>query len=363
MDRESVKDLFLLTADNFTPLARTPWAGKDIGDSFKPGHQGLLVGEAWEFSCDPELPSRILHKGKAGWTLGQLIKAFPAETLSKEQLAKTGSSCELLVKLINAKSPLSLQVHPEDKDTHLAEGECGKPESWLVLSAKKGAGLYLGFSQKMTKKELAALLRAGKDIKPFLQFVPVKAGDFFEIKPGVPHAIGDGVTLLEPQRIKEGQSGKTYRLWDWQRLYDDAGHLDMENGSPRPLHIEAGLKLIDPQTQVGEGFVDSLRVTPKIEKVGNSKVSVYPANDYYQVICLSMPKENAHKLVIERGYASLIPLKGGFMPEGHLAEKGFVPKGQPCFLPASLGELSFKTLKEDLYMAVIVPQGAQFSFY
>ena len=85
----------------------------------------------------------------------------------------------------------------------------------------RSCGLYIGFDNAISKEKLESLLRDGDKAKATLKFVEVKAGDYFEIEPGVTHAIGPGVTLLEPQRIIKGQSGKTYRLWDWGRKYDE----------------------------------------------------------------------------------------------------------------------------------------------
>ena len=136
----------LLAADNFTPLERTPWAGDKIGKNFKSnlvsGASGKLIGESWEFSCDPAFPSRLADSDVY---LGDLVKQYPVECLGARSQGEAGF-CEVLVKLLNANKPLSLQVHPDDDDPVLKDHECGKPESWLVLDAEPGAGIYLGFS-------------------------------------------------------------------------------------------------------------------------------------------------------------------------------------------------------------------------
>ena len=195
----------LLRPDNFLPLARTPWAGSTIAAKYKsdlvPESAGKKIGEAWEFSCDPSFPSKLKDYPV---TLSELFLARAPEIFGP---ANSDKRCELLVKLINASDPLSVQVHPRDDDPDLKSNECGKPESWYVLDAEPGAGIYLGFSRKMSRDELRQGLLSGNS-RELLQFVAVKPGDYFEIEPGVAHCVGPGVTLLEPQRVVEGLSGK-----------------------------------------------------------------------------------------------------------------------------------------------------------
>ena len=293
--------------------------------------QGMsrFIGESWEFSCDPDFPSRIHGSTQ---TLIDLFQEYPMETLGS-----TGEdhTCKILVKLLNAASPLSLQVHPADDDSDLQENECGKPESWLIIKAEPGAGLYLGFSEGISKDELRKRLQSGEDCRDLLKFVEVKPGDYFEIEPGTPHAIGGGVTLLEPQRSLTGQSGKTYRLWDWGRRYYQDGRLAEEgDGSPRELHLDEGLKLVNPNTQVGDAFVDSTRRSPISHSLANGiDVCEYPPNCDYQVCKIKMPPKSDLRLTISEGYGVFIPLQGPFEFVGE--EKTIeCLAGQPAFIPA-----------------------------
>ena len=330
----SLESPILLSANRFTPLKRTPWAGKNIGILFKkdivPGADGKLIGESWEFSCDPEFPSYI-----AGTeiSLSQLVADHPEQILSPKLAASSASSCEILVKLLNASSPLSLQVHPEDENDSLKGNECGKPESWLVVHSEPGAGLYIGFSEKMSRERLKDVLLDGSKAKDYLQFVEVAPGDYFEIEPGVPHAIGPGVTLLEPQRILFGKSGKTYRLWDWGRKYDDKGREDPD-GKPRELHVDEALNLVDPQHQVGEEFVRSTMRKPSVNKVGQHTVRIFPENPYYQVQTCEISSGTSLKLSIDHGYGFFLTLKGELEIGGKSDSKS-LPVGQPALLPYS----------------------------
>ena len=226
-----------------------------------------------------------------------------------------------------------MQVHPKDGDAALKANECGKPESWLVVHAEPGSGLYIGFSKKTPADRLEKALVEGSEAKSLLQFVEVQAGDYFEIEPGVPHAIGPGVTLLEPQRILFGQSGKTYRMWDWGRRYDAQGKEDPK-GQGRELHLKDALVLVDSETQVGEEFVASTRRKAELSHVGASTLSTFPKNPYYQVHQLDVIESSVHSLNIESGYGVLTILGGEFTLSGKSSSQ-VAKRGQTVLLPHS----------------------------
>lgn len=332
-----------LAADNFTPLSRTPWAGADLGRRYKshvPGAAGARIGESWEFSCDPAFPSRVMATGAS---LQELIDAHRVEALSAQQ-----RHCDVLVKLLNAQEPLSLQVHPRDDDSYLTADECGKPESWLVLAAEPGAGIYLGFSRAHSKGELRAALQQGDAAKELLHFETVQPGDYFELEPGVPHAIGPGVTLLEPQRVRAGKTGKTFRMWDWGRVVD---------GRPRELHVAQSLRLVDPRTQVGPAFVASLKKPAHclVDRV-DLKVMAYAPNDYYQTFWVRAVAPASFQWSIRDGYGALVMLAG------ELETHGIVLKGgEPAFLPAAAMPLRSHAAAATEF-AVIIPSGASLAF-
>ncbi len=350
----ALKEPQLLSQDNFTPLARTPWGGTVISRLYKneilPNITGEKIGEAWEFSCDPQFPSRLMSTGD---TLLSVVEAYPDLVLSPHATKK---SCELLVKLLNAAEPLSLQVHPRDGDSNLTAQECGKPESWYVLACEPGAGLYLGFSEAVEKETLRhALLNPDPAMmQRLLQFVPVAPGDYFEIEPGVVHAIGGGVTLLEPQRIVQGMSGKTYRLWDWGRRYNAKGELDMVAGTARELHIEASLKIIDSTTQVGMPYVNTLRRTPKITSYPSGVVAkLFPKNPYYQLCVLDFQAGATITVSIAGGYGAVTCLSGDINIKN-------VPllKGQSALLPFAASPLVIAAPARAAQVALLVPDSA-----
>jgi len=229
----------LLQPDNFTPPARTPWGGRRITEGLK-RDAGLdvrgAVGEAWELSVEPDFPSRVVD----GPTLDAVLRSDPALLGAEAALGSTA----LLVKLVDAADDLSVQIHPADADPLLAVDESGKPEAWYIIDADPGAGLYLGFRDGVSRQDVETALDEDGDVDMLMSFVPVSSGDVFLIEPGTAHSIGKGVLLLEPQRVSPGKRGLTYRYWDWNRRYDEAGRLD-PSGHPRALHRERALAVTD----------------------------------------------------------------------------------------------------------------------
>lgn len=345
----------ILSPDRFTPLSRTPWAGDRIvalyKEQFLKAGQSRLVGESWEFSCDPEFPSRVEANG---WLLSRLIEAAPEKSLGPGR----GKACEILVKLINPAEPLSLQVHPADGDPSLRPNESGKPESWLVVDAKPGSGLYLGFSEKISRATIQESLSEPGLAAKLLQFIEVRKGDFFEVAPGVPHSIGPGVVILEPQQVHFGKSGKTYRLWDWGRKYDNAGHVDMKLGKPRELHVEEALRIIQTETQVGTRFADTLRRYPTKKTFGAGLVvETFPPNGYYCVSCARGDVNASCELGISGGYGALIMLSGVVKARGRRGKIVELLKGQPSLLPYESMPLEL-TWTEQSEFVVITPADA-----
>ncbi len=185
------------------------------------------IAECWELSFRDEGPS-IIDSGK---NKGKLLK----DVASKEDIGFLASSFPffpMLVKLIDAKDNLSIQVHPSDEYALKHENSYGKTEMWYIIEAEKNASLYIGFNDNVSKEEIVnriaenTLIEALNDIK-------VKPGECYFIPSGTPHAIGKGITLLEVQQ----NSNLTYRLYDYGRIGKD--------GKSRELHIEKALKVMD----------------------------------------------------------------------------------------------------------------------
>jgi mannose-6-phosphate isomerase len=175
----------------------------------------------------------VVENGKLkGHTLKELISDYKADFLGEKIQSKFGSEFPLLIKYIDAKTELSVQLHPNDELAKKRHNSFGKTEMWYIMQADNNAEINVGFNKSITKKEYLDHLAAGK-IAELLNFEKVQKGDSFFINTGKVHAIGAGVLLAEIQQ----SSDITYRIYDWNRM-------DSE-GNPRELHTEQALDAID----------------------------------------------------------------------------------------------------------------------
>lgn len=185
------------------------WGGTALRDRFGKGADLPVVAESWELSTHPDGLTRLAGDGR---TLREAV----------------GGDLPILVKLIDAQKPLSVQVHPDDEYAMRAAGQRGKTELWHVLDAAPGAFLYLGLKRPVTRPELERAIGDGT-VEALLNKVPVHPGESYYIPAGTLHAIGPGCLIYEVQE----SSNLTYRVYDYGRL--DA------RGKPRPLHIADAL--------------------------------------------------------------------------------------------------------------------------
>ncbi|MFO0682406.1 MAG: type I phosphomannose isomerase catalytic subunit [Sandaracinus sp.] len=333
-----MQDRPLLTRpDNFTPLARTPWAGHYLADVLKRGvaTAGEPVGESWEVSFGPELPSQIEGEPR---TLAEVASEGGARFLGRE--ATRGSSA-LLVKLLDTAEPLSVQIHPSDADPLLAHDESGKPEAWYVVRAERGAAIHLGLSDEATLDRLRASIENGEDASRWLTRVPVEAGDFFVVPAGTPHAVGAGITLVEPQRVLPGRRGVTYRYWDWNRRYGEDGR-PSPDGQPRALHLPRALAVTRWDAPRGAAFLSRVRArvhvdldTPtELARVCGPGARLHSAELDVGVLAgsgpLDLPRvEAVQAWTVLEGVVRLVG--DGFRLE--------IPRGRSAVVPAAVGKI------------------------
>lgn len=204
---------------------------------------------------EPDFPS-VTQEGRL---LADLLASEPLFMLGWE--ADCGRiATALLVKLLDAGDDLSIQIHPDDDYAGLGPGEAGKAEAWYVVERRPGAGIYFGIRPGVTEPEMRTALESGADLSRLLHFVPVEPGDLFVVEPGIPHSLGKGVTLVEPQYVAPGSRGVTYRYWDWNRLYDADGRLQPKEGRPRALHVEDALAVTDWTGAAGDRLLRDCRL-------------------------------------------------------------------------------------------------------
>ena len=208
--------------------AMTPWGSDALKRVYGREIPEEVTGEALEVSAVPGLESRTPE----GETLPELMVRYGT--------ALTGEGYEkefpLLLKLLAAKTPLSVQVHPDDAYARVHEnGKLGKTEAWVILQAEEGAELLYGIREGVTREELAKALESGEDVEPLIARRKVQPGDVLYMPAGMVHAIGGGILLYEIQQ----SSDVTYRLWDYNRTND--------KGEKRPLHIRQSLDVVRPE--------------------------------------------------------------------------------------------------------------------
>lgn len=234
------------------------WGGDRLGKDWPYQIPGDDTGECWAVSAHPSGDCTIKNGTFAGQTLSSLWDNH-RELFGNIQ----GDRFPLLVKIIDAKADLSIQVHPDDIYANIHEnGSLGKTESWYILDATEDAGLVVGHNAR-TEEELKDMIHNAK-WNEFIREVPISAGDFIQIDPGTVHAIKGGIMLLETQQ----NSDITYRVYDYDRL---------SNGKPRELHVEKSIDVIT---------VPAKSVEECISKVDNSitnRPNLLISNQYYRV--------------------------------------------------------------------------------
>lgn len=286
------------------------WGGTKLHEEFGYDVKGDDIGECWGVAAH-ENGDCIIREGRyAGEKLSHLWKKVP-ELFGNVDIDRF----PLLVKIIDAKSDLSIQVHPDDAYAKVNEhGSFGKTECWYVLDCPKDASLVIGHNAK-SKEELADMIHEGR-WNDLIREVPVKKGDFIQIDPGTVHAIKGGITVLETQQ----NSDITYRVYDYDRLSD---------GKPRQLHVEQSIDVITvPAKDIKESVIAATSV-PKntLQELISCK--------YYTVFKIDVDGE----MIFEQQYPFLMVS----IVEGNgIVNSQIVKKGDHFILPAGYGAVEMQ---------------------
>lgn len=207
------------------------WGGNRINDDFGKNIDMSPLAESWECSAHKDGVSYVASGLFCGLSLDELLMLHP-EFLGTHASRLADGKLPIIVKLIDAKNDLSVQVHPDDEYALKNEDSLGKTEMWYVLSAKKNSELIYGFKRNVSPEQVRQAIEDG-DIVDYLNKVPVSKDDVFFIEPGTVHAIGAGILVAEIQE----SSNITYRLYDYDRID--------KNGKKRELHIEKALNVLN----------------------------------------------------------------------------------------------------------------------
>lgn len=275
-----------------------------------------VTAEAWVMSAHKDGESVVANGELCGKTFTEALACF-------ENAVGTNSadgSFPILIKLIDAASDLSVQVHPDDEYALANENSLGKTEMWYIVDAAEGASLVYGFKNDVTKDEFRKAIDENT-LTDILRFVPVKKGDAFFIEAGTVHAIGKGLLIAEIQQ----SSNVTYRVYDYGRVGAD--------GKPRALHIDKAVE-VSTLTKGEDAKVEA----PK--KIEGGEVKSLASCKYFKVeeLCLD-------------GKAELLADKTSFVAtlitEGEATlkcgdESYGLKKGASVFFPADLGRFTLE---------------------
>lgn len=295
------------------------WGGTKLKTEYGKKAELDIVAESWELSTHKDGPSVIANGKHAGKTLADYIKAEGKTVLGTH--TPTEEELSILIKFIDARDNLSVQVHPDDAYALIHEGDFGKTEMWYVLDCEEGAQLVYGFTKDITKEDFRNYIETNT-LSEVLNYVDVKKGDVFFIQAGTLHAIGKGIQIAEIQQ----SSNVTYRVYDYGRIGVD--------GKPRDLHIEKAIEV----TKLAKA--DAPRTAYTFEsKEGYSQAQLAHCK-YFSVDTLKVT-DKATLTADETSYHCIVVLEGAATICSK-EESLQVIKGETVFIPAGSGEYSIK---------------------
>lgn len=297
-------------------FSERPWGGRrlaaDLGKALPEGERP--IGESWELSDHPNGRSTIVGGPFNGQRLGDVLRAHPAEMIGRPT---SPDRYPLLVKFLDCREDLSIQVHPDD-DRARARGDRGKTECWYVMEADAGAEVIFGLKPGVTIDQLRAAA-ADKTIDQCVARRPVERGSFLYVRAGTVHALLGGTLVAEIQQ----SSDTTYRLWDWNRQ------------PARELHIEESLAVIQTEDPTIAPFT-----LPDVGVVPGPTVLV--DNEFFRVTALDLYPGRPTDFPPGLMGSGLIVL--GVEGEATLTRPGRVEptglrRGDTLFIPAAAGTM------------------------
>lgn len=270
------------------------------------------IGESWEVSAVPSSTSIVSNGVFKGRDLISVISEYPEAILGKAVNERYQGKLPLLVKFIDAKQDLSIQVHPNDEMAQREHGKMGKSEMWYVIRADEGAHLYAGFKTEISPEEYERRVADGSIVEVLADH-SVKAGDVFYLPAGRVHAICGGILLAEVQQ----SSDVTYRIYDYNRPGMD--------GKPRELHTELAARALDYHVEENyrTDYIDSTNRATQIIDTPYFDVRVMEISKpfhrdlrKYDSFIISMCIEGSckisvrstgYEILLRQGHSTLIP--------------------------------------------------------
>ncbi len=310
----------------FNPILKEPlWGGTKLKTLFNKPIETDITGESWEVSAVKGDISVVANGEFTGKSLQDLINHYPNELLGKHVYEKFGADFPILIKFIDAREDLSIQVHPNDALAKERHNSFGKTEMWYVMQADKGAELIVGFNKNVTKEEYQQHLDNGT-LTDIMNYEKVTEGDTFFINTGKVHAIGGGIIIAEIQQT----SDITYRVYDFNRKD--------KNGNLRELHTEQALDAIDYEKK------DDFKVSySKSENTTNKMVNC----PYFITNYLKLSSDFEKEIGSDDSFHIYMCVKGsGTVSDGKT--ELFVNQGETVLFPAVCDKLYVKTSAMEL---------------
>jgi mannose-6-phosphate isomerase len=310
------------------------WGGRRLGKVLSsPLPIDGPIGEAWILSDRDDHMSRIANGHLRGQTLGQIFEKFPKQLLGK--LAGHFNRFPLLLKFLDAKEMLSVQVHPSDSNRDLLPaGETGKTEAWVVLEASKDSRIYAGLKQGTDAGSLQKALLNGTVEDNLFHFTP-KPGDGVFIPAGIVHSMGNDIVVFEIQE----NSDVTFRLYDWN-------HVDAKTGKQRELQVDQAISCID----FSKGAVG-----PAVPVVEETKPVLRERLFQCEHFALWRLTSESKLKVGEIGMPRVLVCISGDGQLKHGDENYAVGKGDVLLLPAVVGVCDFLPRNEVCLLEISLP--------
>lgn len=297
------------------PLKDYLWGGTRLKDEYGKKTNLDKVAESWELACHKDGKSKIVNGEAAGLFLEDWLAGQDKSVLGTN--AASFPYFPLLIKLIDAKGDLSVQVHPDNDYAMRVEGEYGKTEMWYIVDCEPGTSLLYGFKEKISKEEFERRI-ADNTLLEVCNRVPVKKGDVFFIDSGTLHAIGKGILICEIQQ----NSNTTYRIYDYGRVGKD--------GKPRELHVKKAIDVtkLEPPTKPTTALA-------KIDIIPGLDMKLLAECEYFTAYHATLKGEASLKAGSE-SFQTFTVLSGSLKLTSGDTVLDFY-KGESVFIPAGLG--------------------------
>lgn len=292
------------------------WGGTRLRDEYNKNIDLTPLAETWECSVHPDGPSYIANGENKGKTLAEILEKHPEYIGTKVEDGKL----PVLVKFIDAKKDLSVQVHPGDEYARAYENDNGKTEMWYIIDADKGASLIYGFQHNVTEEILRKAVATGT-LDKHLQKVEVHKGDTYFVPAGTVHGIGKGILLAEIQE----SSNVTYRVYDYNRVD--------KNGKKRELHFDKAKQVMNMQAE------PNMRHKPRmVQYYSGCSREMLCRCKYFETERIKVTKGFTFS-VMDTSFQVLMCLDGYGEVQTMDAENKPMrfSKGETMFLPAGLG--------------------------